>query len=233
MQQEFIENIPEDTTKGVMYIIESYDSFCESLGYNNGMTQREIHDDFIDYFTLLEAYLINKGYNVTKLEFDEQLDSNMNKIRDFFSNVRTDFEKILTKNTITELRNKYNTAFNNSFSYEFTTGELDRIQKLINELRDNIGLSELFTAEHKQRLLRRLEKIQSELHKKVSDLDRFWGLIGDAGVVIGKFGNDAKPIVDRIKEIADIVWRTQSRSEELPSGTTTPFLNSKNDIQEA
>ena len=78
-----------------------------------------------------------------------------------------------------------------------------------------------------------MEKIQSELHKKVSDLDRFWGLIGDAGVVIGKFGNDAKPIVDRIKEIADIVWRTQSRSEELPSGTTTPFLNSKNDIQEA
>lgn len=233
MKQEFIENIPEDTTKGVMYIIESYDSFCESLGYNNGETQREIHDGFIDYFTLLEAYLTNKGFNVGKLEFDEQLDSNMNKIRDFFSNVRADFEKIITKSTITELRNKYNTIFSNTFSYEFTTGDLDRIQKLINELRDNISLSELFTAEHKQRLLRRLEKIQSELHKKVSDLDRFWGLIGDAGVVIGKFGNDAKPIVDRIKEIADIVWRTQSRSEELPSGTTIPFLNSKNDIQEA
>lgn len=233
MEQEFIENIPEDTTKGVMYIIESYDSFCESLGYNNGLSQRDIHDDFIDFFTLLEAYLISKGFKVTKLEFNEQLDVNIVKIRDFFSNVRTDFEKLITKNTITELRNKYNTAFNNSFSYEFTTGDLERIQKLINELRDNIGISELFTAEHKQRLLRRLEKIQSELHKKVSDLDRFWGLIGDAGVVIGKFGNDAKPIVDRIKEIADIVWRTQSRSEELPSGTTIPFLNSKNDIQEA
>ncbi len=233
MEQKFIENIPEDTNKGVMYIIESYDSFCESLGYNNGETQREIHDDFIDFFTLLEAYLTNKGFNVGKLEFDEQLDSNMNKIRDFFSNVRTDFEKIITKNTITELRNKYNTIFSNTFSYEFTTGDLDRIQKLINELRDNIGLSELFTAEHKQRLLRRLEKIQSEIHKKVSDLDRFWGLIGDAGVVIGKFGNDAKPIVDRIKEIADIVWRTQSRSEELPSGTTIPFLSQKNDIPTA
>lgn len=233
MEQKFIENIPEDTTKGVMYIIESYDSFCESLGYNNGETQREIHDDYIDFFTLLEAYLSNKGFNVSKLEFDEQLDSNMNKIRDFISNVRTEFEKIITKNTITELRNKYNTIFSNTFSYEFTTGDLDRVQKLINELRDNISLSELFTAEHKQRLLRRLERIQSELHKKVSDLDRFWGLIGDAGVVIAKFGNDAKPIVDRIKEIADIVWRTQSRSEELPSGTTIPFLNSKNDMQEA
>lgn len=177
--------------------------------------------------------MINKGFKVANLEFDEQLDSNITKIRDFFSIIRSDFERILTKNTITELRNKYNTAFNNTFSYEFTTGDLEKVQKLINELRDNISNSELFTAEHKQRLLRRLEKIQSELHKKVSDLDRFWGLIGDAGVVIGKFGNDAKPIVDRIKEIADIVWRTQSKSEELPSGTTLPFLNSKGDIQEA
>jgi len=154
-------------------------------------------------------------------------------INDFFTQTETEFERIITNTTISETRNKYNTLFDNTFSYEFTTGDLDRIQKLINELRDNINLSELFTAEHKQRLLTRLERIQTELHKKVSDLDRFWGLIGDAGVVIGKFGNDAKPIVDRIKEIADIVWRTQSRSEELPSGTTIPFLNSKNDIQEA
>ena len=100
-------------------------------------------------------------------------------------------------------------------------------------MRDNISASELFTSEHQQRLLRRLEKIQSELHKKVSDLDRFWGLIGDMGVVIGKFGKDAKPIVDRIREITNIVWTTQSRSEELPSGTNIPFLSQKNDSQKA
>ena len=63
--------------------------------------------------------------------------------------------------------------------------------------------------------------------QKVSDLDRFWGLIGDAGVVLGKLGNDAKPFVDRIREIADIVWQTQSRAEELPSGTSLPSLENK------
>ncbi len=61
--------------------------------------------------------------------------------------------------------------------------------------------SELFTAEHQQRILKRLEKLESELHKKVSDLDKFWGLIGDADVAIRKFGKNAKPIVDRIKEM--------------------------------
>lgn len=71
-----------------------------------------------------------------------------------------------------------------------------------------------------------MERLQSELHKKGSDLDKFWGLIGDAGVAIGKFGKDAKPFVDRIREITGIVWRTQSAAEELPSGTKIPFLDS-------
>jgi hypothetical protein len=77
--------------------------------------------------------------------------------------------------------------------------------------------------------LKRLESLQAEIHKRVPDLDKFWGLIGDAGVVIGKFGKDAKPIVDRIREIADIVWRTQFRAEELPSGTSSPLLEHKDD----
>ena len=98
------------------------------------------------------------------------------------------------------------------------------MQHLINELRVQISKTDALEQEHQQRLLRRLEKLQAEMHKKVSDLDRFWGLVGDAGVVLGKLGNDAKPIVDRIKEIASIVWRTQSRAEELPSGTELPSL---------
>lgn len=98
---------------------------------------------------------------------------------------------------------------------------------MINEIRELIANSNGLEKDHQRRLLSRLEKLQSEMHKKVSDLDRFWGLIGDAGVVLGKLGNDAKPIVDRIKEVADIVWQTQSRSEELPSGTQIPLLSDK------
>ena len=59
----------------------------------------------------------------------------------------------------------------------------------------------------------------------MSSLDKLWGLIGEAGVVLGKFGRDAKPFVDRIREIAQIAWRTQARAEELPSGTPLPLLS--------
>lgn len=110
------------------------------------------------------------------------------------------------------------------FFYEFTEGDLTRVQQLINELRQEIVASNLFEEGHRRRLLRRLEAMQAEIHKKMSDVDRIWGLVGDAGVVIGKFGKDAKPFVDRIKELSQIAWKTQARAEELPSSSQNPLL---------
>lgn len=122
-----------------------------------------------------------------------------------------------------DLEEEYSVLLNNKFCYEFTDGDLDRIQTLINELRELISNSELFETDHQRRLLKRLEKLQSEMHKQMSNLDVFWGLVGEAGVVMGKFGNDAKPFVDRIREIANAVWRTQTVAEEL-STDSEPFV---------
>lgn len=134
-----------------------------------------------------------------------------------------------TKLRVDSMRRRFRASLGSSFVYEFSQGDLERVQKLINELRASIaGLTQL-EKEHQQRLLRRLEKLQTELHKRVSDLDRLWGLVGDAGVVLAKLGNDAKPIVDRIREIADVVWRTQARAEELPSGSKPPLLEVKSE----
>jgi hypothetical protein len=51
---------------------------------------------------------------------------------------------------------------------------------LINELRDELSKESELDEAHKQRLLKRLEALQKELHKKVSDLDHFCGLLGDS-----------------------------------------------------
>ncbi len=120
--------------------------------------------------------------------------------------------------------------FDGRFSYKFTDDDYERVQQLVNELRDLIAKSEVIEEDHRRRLLRRLDKLQSELHKTMSSLDRFWGLVGDAGVVLGKFGEDVKPVVDRITELMQIVWRVQSMSESL--GLLPPpsnVLQEKND----
>ncbi|CAM3823977.1 hypothetical protein [Ectopseudomonas alcaliphila] len=147
-------------------------------------------------------------------------------IQTWLVELRSFYRAILDLNALDSSKNHFRSMFGSLFSYEFSQGDLEKVQLLVNELRERISSAALDDS-HKRRLLVRLEKLQSELHKKVSDLDRFWGLIGDAGVVIGKLGDDAKPIVDRIREVADIVWRTQSRAEELPSGSEFPRLEDK------
>ncbi|MGB2584027.1 MAG: hypothetical protein WBC89_07735, partial [Dehalococcoidia bacterium] len=82
---------------------------------------------------------------------------------------------------------------------------------------------------YKSRLLKRLKKLQGDSYKKVGDLDQVWGLIGEAGIARANLGREAKPVVDRVREIVEIVWRTQARAEELPSGLEIPSVW-KNDV---
>jgi hypothetical protein len=122
------------------------------------------------------------------------------------------------------IKAQYAAALGKAFSFEFSQGDLDRVQALINELRKLLTETPGFEDSHRRRLLLRLERLQAELHKRMSDLDHFWGLVGDAGVALGKLGENAKPLVDRFAEIVNIVWRTQAKAEELPSGASLPQL---------
>lgn len=182
-------------------------------------------------YALLEALSEANGldWGLPPIKFDEP-ESHKDELISFFEDLKEELSPYALVNEEQRKLNKYRqdflTKIRNSFVYEFSDGDLEQIQGKLNSLRDVISKSTLFDTKHKQRLLKRLEQLQQEMHKKQSDLDRYWGLIGDAGVVLGKFGSDAKPIVERIKEITEIVWRTQSRAEELPSDTKLPRLDS-------
>lgn len=187
--------------------------------------EKEDHEAMLELVALLRV-LIETGQIEANLppSITGVLASDCATLNPYLSDVETNLSARRNVRSLDATEARFRAALSNSFAYEFSQGDLDRIQTLISELRQQISASESFEAEHQQRLLRRLEKLQSELHKRVSDLDRFWGLIGDAGVAIGKFGTEAKPIVDRIREITQIVWRTQSHAEELPSGMELPSL---------
>ncbi|AZN37189.1 hypothetical protein [Iodobacter ciconiae] len=221
---EFIATLKEDPVRGTI-------SLCGKTFEHLDLESQEGWRDS-DFTILIEAYallveVIESGLLPVRLEYPVIANGGSNEcgtLFEFIHEVREICVGEEAKLLVSALRNRFKTSLSSGFLYEFSQGDLDRVQALVNQLRELIADAGHFEKEHQQRLLRRLEKLQSELHKKVSDLDRFWGLIGDAGVVIGKLGEDAKPIVDRIREITDIVWQTQSRAEELPSGTKLPQL---------
>lgn len=147
-----------------------------------------------------------------------------NNLQRFLQDSLADFVGQSSAKKLEALKKSFNISLANGFAYEFTEGDLSRIQDLINELRGLLAEDSGLDDGHKRRLLKRLEELQKELHKKVSDLSHFYSLMGDFGVAVGKLGKDAKPITDRIGELLSFAWKAQARAEQLPSSAENPML---------
>jgi len=228
--EEFINSISAEPVAGCIRICEMADEALEHMG--NEWTDYE-YEVLIDALALLESLIEGEVIEIpfSAPAFSGEMAFDCREISSFLHNVKKHFAAQHSLARRQRAKARFDAALGARFHYEFSQGDLDKVQHLINELRDMVASSTYLEDEHRQRILKRLERLQSELHKKVSDLDRFWGLIGDAGVVLGKFGENAKPLVDRITEISRIVWQTQSRAEELPSGTPIPKLEDKTDSE--
>ncbi len=222
--EEFIALIED---KPVQAIVEACNQTMDklSLNDNNEWTYQE-HEILMETVALVELIIessnLHSQYALAEQPGDIQ--NSCGQLLQYLESIKNEFHGQANELKMESYKNRYEAALKSSFAYEFSQGDLDRVQILINELRVHINDRKDLEAEHKRRLLLRLEKLQTELHKRVSDLDRFWGMVGDAGVVVGKLGKEAQPIVDRIKEISEIVWRTQARTEELPSNSPNPMI---------
>lgn len=154
----------------------------------------------------------------------KDISSDCRALYEYLKSVRTIFTAEATQLKLSDQTNRFKLALGSVFSYEFSQGDLDRVQTLLNELRDLIAKVEGLNEEHRQRVLASLEKLQRELHKKVSDFDRFYGVAAQLSSLMHKVGTDSKPIIDRMREVLGIAWETQARGDELPSGTEPPLL---------
>jgi len=216
----FLENLPVDSFEAGARICDSFFEFHEH--FPGDAMRLKNFDQYVEALAFADAFIESHDVNLNVPTINYEGGNsliNMGKVVDFFSRwrnlVKTELTRRKTLRDFEHAKSRYASMFGKVVFYEFTTGDFDRVQALINELRDLITKSKAFEKGHKKRLLKRLENLQGELHKKMSNLDMLWGLIGDAGVVLGKFGEDAKPFVDRIGEILKIVCQTQAKAENL------------------
>ncbi len=226
-EQEFIDWVEANPIQGVSKAIKL---IHERLAdYNGSSNWSEVEHEvlwegasFID--VVLVTFNIEAGVSLPEATSD--MSGNCANLINYIEAIKVALDGRATLLRIEALKSKYATALSASFAYEFTQGDLDRVQELIGEIRMHLVKTSDLEDGHKNRLLKRLEKLQSELNKRVSDLDGFYGLMGDAGMAVGKFGRDALPIVKMVREITKIVWKTQARAGELPSDADNPLLES-------
>ncbi len=105
-------------------------------------------------------------------EASANISENCSALKAYIVAVNDHYKAILTEQAvklkIETYKNRYKNALKGAFAYELSQGDLDRIQLLVNELRTQISENQYLENGHKQRLLKRMENLQSEIHKKVS-----------------------------------------------------------------
>jgi hypothetical protein len=218
-----LDRIPRDKILGPDYIIRHYNKFDSQT---TGSEMYAAYHDYLSYYLWAKTFIKLFNIEIGIPELGKETENNVQSIRSFFSGWKNHIDHEIVKGIVERESELYEKIMNgNALVYEFSQGDYDQIQGLLNQLRSLISSSELFENDHKMRLLNKLENLQREIHKTMSTLDSFWSLVGDAGIALGKFGEDAKPFVDRIADIMKIVWSTQARAAELPSNTPIPKID--------
>lgn len=210
--EEFLSNLPDDSLIGLASICSEFRKL-----QGEAKSRPEFFEDYLTALAIFQAYANSNNYsmNPSVPSAASSPQDNIGSIQQFFSGNEAVVTQLLNTVYMQRETKKYEARFQSESAYIFSDDDYATIQKLINEMRDIISNSDVITAKHKQRLLERLERLQREIHKTTSDLDRFWGFVGEAGIVIGKFGNDIKPLVDRIRELSNIVWKAIALKEML------------------
>ncbi|ACI99797.1 hypothetical protein [Rhodospirillum centenum] len=226
----WIESLPEDPWLALSQCVEIWPALRKSAILHGGAQpvrewNTDRYDDFIQIYAVCTTITRNIGEIITgEIEFAASAQANMEKIDKYMEFISAAVQRKMTDIRVMEIRRRTGALLRTAPGYTLTEGDIERAQNIINELRGLIAASDSLEERFRQRLLRKLESLQSELHKRMSDFDRVYGMIADASVLMRKIGEDAKPIVERIRELVGIAWRSQAQGEELSSDTPPPQI---------
>lgn len=192
--------------------LEALAALCTEFERFDGHARQlpEHHDDYVEALSILRAFAMARQEQLEPFpQVGPQRHQNVASVATYFGQLRTRVRAELTsrhaQGYFESKTDEYVSLFAKVPVYEFSEPDFQRIQGLINELREMFRGSHLISEEQKRRLLRRLEAMRAELHRKTNDIDRFWGFIGEAGITLRKFGDDLQPISERVLELGQIV----------------------------
>jgi hypothetical protein len=223
---DFIAAIPATPIDSVIEIISRIQRYWGTSG-GTGYTAADYEiavEGYVLLGELAKSGIVTLGWRDIPLVGDKG--AVCGSIAEHLELFRGQIEASRMRSQVQATQSRIQLALGQKLAHEFSQGDLDRLQALINEMRTHLSsqLADALSPDHRQRLLARLEALQRELHKRMSDLDKAWAFMGDFSTAVHKLGTDAKPMMDRFKEFMQIVWNSEARSAELPSDTPLPSL---------
>jgi predicted metal-dependent hydrolase len=219
--EEFIKGLPDDPIRAGIEICKAFLQFVNTITTGTKRQYSDKYDAFLEAFAFAEIFIEANGIEigVPDVNISSDRDFNCKVIIDFFQRwqgaATKEWEALNAKNALENARARYRHILGKGVIYEFSDEDFAKVQELVNRLREILTKSKDFEEEHRLRLLKKLETLQLELHKKMSNFDRFWGFFVDSSIAIRKFWENVEPFREDVKEIMRIVCKTQAKAENV------------------
>lgn len=130
-----------------------------------------------------------------------------------FSQFRANFNQRLTNLILKETAGDYEKLFKKQ-AYPLSDDEYQTIQNCINNLRDKINNTKDLVEEHKSRILKKLNEMQTELNKNMSTFD---SIIGKSMIVLKTISFGRKEIVTPLMKDAIELTKELNKIETIHS----------------
>jgi multidrug efflux pump subunit AcrB len=215
LDEEFFSSLPSDDVEAILTIVSNFEK---------SRTENTDLDSYIQIYTSIKQLAQNIDIKFVDVSFVGSDDDNRNRINGFIKRIFDQAKMINISRKLGVEEQKFKSIRNNVYEYEFKDDDYEEIQRLINKMRELLQQSQVISDNHRYRLLNRLEVLQKELHKKVSNLDRALGFLLDVSIIVQQTGEGVKPIADLAKEISKILTQVIFVSQGIPPGELPTLL---------
>lgn len=206
--ENFIKSLPDNDIDAIVKV-------CDVI---NATDPVDIdYDDYIEAYAILSTLCERANLDLTKVSLSG-LDNDIPNLRTFIGSAYGGAKSIQVQETLDIEEGKFKSIREDIYEYEFSDSDYKKIQVQINRIRNLISESKVISEDHQNRLLKRLEQFQGELHKRVTNLDRALGFLLDVSIIVKQTGEGAKPIAVVAKEISKIITQVILVSKGLPPG---------------
>lgn len=213
-EDQFINRLPEDPTPAVIVICKEFLAF--HAANKNAFSH---YKSYIEALGFIEVYAEANNLEMSFPKIDEKREQNIVKIEKFFMETCRTYERKYQQANLDDIKKKFASKLKSENVYTADDNEVIILKKQLIALRNEVEKNSLLDEDYKFRIIRKIDKILSTSYKSMTDLNPFWGLIGEKGIIIGKVGTEKKVIPELINFLADTIWKIQLRSEKMPVNT--------------
>ena len=234
LDAEFVELILSnpDVLESLDRYVAGFENFSRSNSspnvYLKAANNTDVFNELVEWALLGKALMGSAGLEAYELPATSDRTTYAERLSHYFSDLLTRARQHVfvtrTEAFTTSASERIDAFKPTGVRYSISEDQLDTVQERINEIRAILSKADGIAEHHRERLLKRLEALQKELHKTMPSMDRFFGTVLEVSAFAARLSEDGARIAHNCHDMFFIGLNKITTAAGLPPGGLSSLL---------